>query len=263
MAKYEDYVKRELEDEIDEAAGNSVARQTEDDLPEQFKGKTAAEIARSYEELQTLQRRQANELGEHRKTIEQMVSQALDSNSQTEEPEAPLTVDDLYDDPEAAIARVVEKRTDQRVGELENKLAEVKIKEEAQALSEKHPNWLETIQTPEFQEWVAASPYRQRLAADADRYDFDAAADLLGIYNDHSGTPTPTADQELQRQRELDAAGLETGATTLDAPVETFSRAEYQMHKQLSQRGNRESELWLKQNGAAVMEAYASGNMTD
>ena len=75
MAKYEDYQQKEsIEDEI-EVAAEATATRKDTDLPEQFKDKSAADIAQSYQELKSMADRQANELGALRKTQTELTSQ--------------------------------------------------------------------------------------------------------------------------------------------------------------------------------------------
>ena len=126
MAKYEDYAARaedELQNEIDQAGAEAAARQSGDNLPDRFKGKSAEEIAQSYLELEQMASRQANDLGRMRQTVDEYVrlqsTVVEEDHSQAE----PVTVDDLYDNPEETIRKVASRATNDRIEQLEQQLA--------------------------------------------------------------------------------------------------------------------------------------------
>ena len=73
MAKYADYVKDDIDDEIIDAGQEAATRAAEETIPDRFKGKSKAEIAASYVELQALHSKQGNDLGSMRKTVDQLL----------------------------------------------------------------------------------------------------------------------------------------------------------------------------------------------
>ena len=67
-----------LTTQIDEAAQAQTAReQAADNLPERFAGKTAAEIAASYSELESAYGRQSQTLGDQRKQLDSLLQSEM------------------------------------------------------------------------------------------------------------------------------------------------------------------------------------------
>lgn len=267
MAKYADYVKKneELESEIQDAAQNSQDRQVAGnpgfELPERFKDKPLEEVAKAYVELEKAYSRQGNDLGKMRQAMDEYL--ALQSPQQSEAPtkQEPITIDSLYDDTEGAIQRGVEKYAGDRIKTLEAELARAKLETRVQSLSEKYEGWEQTVQSPEFQNWVMESSYRQRLAQAADKWDLDAAEDLLGMYNDVRGVNSTQAKAE--RDRALRDATLETGAASVPAQEQVFSRTGLTAMRVKAMQGDREAKAFLQKNAEAIAIAYESGNITD
>lgn len=262
MAKIADYIDEPstIEDEIDEAASATATREPE--LPEQFQGKTKQEIAQSYSELQRLQDRQANELGELRKTTSTLTEQLLHSPTQSAPTQEPITVDDLYADPQAVIDRAVEQRVSGKLDELEKMQRSMMAAQAFQKIEAQHPTFREDAKSPEMQNWIAESGYRQRLASAADQGDVQAAEDLLGMYYDLKGEKPPVEDPAV-RQQQLRDASLETGAAQVHTSVEKFSRSKLELARMRAKRGDREAEAYLKENRDAIYSAYEEGRIVN
>lgn len=270
MAKYEDYAPKgdELESEIKDAGDQTTDRQeaagqSEFEMPDRFKDKSTEEIAASYAELEKAYSRQGNDLGKMRSTMDEFLTL---QSAQPQAPEAPqepepITVDEFYDDPNGTIQRAVELATTDKIGALEQELAQAKLETRVGELSSKHEGWQDTVQTPEFQNWVMESPYRQRLAQAADGWDLDAAEDLLGMYGEATGAQSAAERAALDAQ--LDNATLETGSASVPAQEQTFSRSDLTNRRTRALQGDYEQTEWLKTNSDAIAIAYEQGNITD
>lgn len=262
---FNDYAKDSIDDEIAEASANQEQRQEEAQdkfhVPERFVGKSAEEIAKAYVELEKLNSRQAQELGAVRKTVADYEDLQLQMSRPPEvtEPETPVTVDDLYEDAEGAIRRVAGKETNSRIEALEKELQETKIKGRVSELSKDYPDWQETAQDPEFLNWVAEHPYRQRLAAAADQFDFDAADALFGLYSDSKRSTQGRAEREQQ----LRDATLESGSASVPEHEDSFSRYNLTEARIAAKRGDPNARKWLKDNATAIALAYEKGHITD
>lgn len=269
MAKYDDYARpkdESLDKEIDKAAKDQKKREDDGfDIPEQFKGKTAEEIAKSYVELQKLNSRQANDLGQLRKSFDTLVQSELiggQGDSTSKEPEDdPVTIDDLYEDTEKAISRVAEKTSKDRLAKLEQELQSTRLERQYNEFIGKHPDYQELAQDPEFQNWVVERPYRVRLMQQADQYDFDAADELLTFYKDFKGIKGE--EDKRQRDAELDAAELETGTPRTPNVSPKYSRSEIVMMKARANKGDNEALQWLRDNSAGIHEAYREKRFVD
>lgn len=193
---YDDYVREaaEAEDAGEEEEGAGQGHE-KFEMPEKFQGKTAEEIARSYIELQSEYGRRNNEVGSLRKLTDQLLE--LNTKEQVEQP-APkkkVSVDSLLENPDDAISEVVESNP--RLKSLEEKLIKREREDSLKAFEDKFPNWVETLNTPEFQAWIMESPVRQRMFVQADReYDYATGAELLSTYELVRGSAIKAAKQE-------------------------------------------------------------------
>ncbi len=80
----------------------------EDDLPEKYRGKTAAELARMHQEAEKLLGRQSSEVGELRKVVDSYIQTQLSQQQQQEAPQEDDDVD-FFVYPDKAVARAIER----------------------------------------------------------------------------------------------------------------------------------------------------------
>ena len=253
-----------LEQEIQDASGNAEARELaaqELTVPDKFRDKTPEDIIKSYQELEKAYGRQAQTVGHLRKAVDQML-EFNSSNSEREEPPKPLSVDDIYENPDDAVRRVVREETTGRLKEVQDELARTRRELTLKEFETRHPKWRDTVKDPEFVNWVEERPHRLRLAAAADQYDFDAAEELFSLYEDANAGRR--ASQETQRRdQQLSQAGLETGSAAPAPKGKTFSRYELMQKRIAANRGNRDAAMWLQGNADAIQRAYAEGRIVD
>jgi len=265
MANYADYVKNDIDDEIVNAAENKQARDEKGRfIPDRFKDKSAAEIAESYTELEKLNSRQAQDLGDMRKTVDQLLElQSQKPVSPEEKVTAPaLTVDDLYDDADGNIRRLAREESSDRIEALEKKLAERETNDGIAIITSKFPTWREDAQTPEFLEWVREKKSRIMLIQAADALDFDAAEELLGSYYDqHAQEPVDTVEDNTQQQ--LRDATLESGSPAPTELVDSYSRSELMEYRIAANQGSQQAQRFLAAHADAIAQAYAEGRIVD
>lgn len=289
MARYEDYIQEESESHeqvrdpqgrftkqdslIEEIKDARVQQETREEqssaIPERFQGKSAEEIANSYIELEKLSSRQANDLGAMRKQVDQLLE--LQTSLSTPQPEQstpakPVTMDDLYDDPEAVIRRVVgEALGDQskRVDSLEQTLTETTQATAMEKFESKHKDYRQIGESPEFVNWVLETPYRQRLGLAAQGGDLEAADDLLSMWKDQNNIAAQQAEDT--RQQQLRAASLESSerSGTVQTSGDTFSRSKLMELKIAAKRGDTAAAQWLASNEDAIRMAYAEHRVVD
>lgn len=267
MAKYADYVKTdEIEQEIEEAASAAEDRQEEatTTIPDRFKGKSAEEIAASYAELEKLNSRQAQDLGRLRRTVDELVALELQKSAggRDEPSTKPVTVEDLYEDPEGTVSRVVESKVSSRIEDLERELQQERLRRKQESFSAKFPNWQDDVRSPEFVDWVRESEYRTRLALDADKGDFDAAETLFGTYRDLKQARQEAQKKQQTRQR-VREVGLESSGAGAPDPIEKFSRSELMEKRIAAKRGDPSAQRWLDAKADAIAIAYAEKRISD
>ena len=198
-------------------------------IPEKFRGKSLEDVIQSYEEVEKALGRKNNEVGELRKLTDDFLKQSLQLNETDTAPAASskkIEVDDLLDDPNKAIEAALSNNP--RLQKLEQQLVEAKREEAKRGFDAKHPDGMELVQTPEFQNWVAASPTRYKLFMDANNnYDYDLADELLATYKELQGVRVEEAKgkQQAKRDKALKDAATEKGSTG-QSPKKIYRRSD-------------------------------------
>ena len=185
----------------------------EDIIPEKYKGKSVAEIARMHEEAEKLIGRQANEVGELRKLTDEILKQQL-ANTQPKQEENSTEVD-FWSDPDTYLNKKLENHPDI----LAAKQAQLQMKHQqaSETLHKKHPDMLDVVKSQDFQDWVAASKVRTQLYVAADsQFDTDAADELLSTYKALNSKKAEEGQQQAKeltasRQKQLKAATVDAG----------------------------------------------------
>lgn len=273
MAKYEDYAKKyakktdALEEQIEDAAKAEKVRaetpvENTFQMPERFKNKSAEEIARAYSELEKLNSRQSQDLGQMRSLVDQLIQQESGNPSQEQPSDEPVNFDSLYDDPEAAIQKVVAKHPAvKKLDDLERQLEEQRISASRNEFAEKHPDFQEIAQDAAFLNWVQESPTRLDLAKRADGWDLHAADALFTLYKAENKSARSSARE--QRDRKLTEATLEASVASSDPAPRSFSRSEWLQQLTRAKQGDLQAQDYINKNSAAYRKALGSGNVRD
>jgi hypothetical protein len=260
MAKFEDYLPGgnsdpaggTIEAEIGDAGQQQQARQDA--------STPAIDWQQRYTELEKLNSRQAQTLGEYRKTIDTFISNptpAPEANPQEES--GTFSLDDFYEDPNAAVLKAVESHPAIREArQLKQQMVEQERQSALDNFSSRHGDYQDIGASPEFQNWVAEQPMRMELYQRADGYDFSAADALFSLYKAEKGIA------QVNTQRAIDQASLVESSGEL-APQEAphYSRHEYITKLTRARQGDLDAEDWVKRNAAGYRMALASGNVRD
>jgi hypothetical protein len=196
----------ELEQDIVQGRPDS----TDDDLPDKFKGKTKAEIAKSYTELESLNGRQASEYGQ----LKRMSDELLNLKKQKAEPEVSVDVDTLLDDPSKTINSVVDKN--ERLMRIERQLQQDSLAKAKGRFEEKHPDWSEVMGNQDFQNWINSSQVRQSMFEAADKqYNYDVGDELFTLYKEGRQAKAQESEQNRNNRIKgnLNDAATETGVS--------------------------------------------------
>ena len=267
MAKIDDYLSQtedNIQEEITDAVVKTEERAAQDPvIPDRFQGKSVADVAQSYTELEKLYSRQAQDLGAMRGQVDELVRQSTQSAAKPEEVK-PITVDDLYDNPQETIEKIVERKLQPTIEEQTQRIRQAtQGQQRLAAIDQQYPNWRQDVTKPEFNEWVLQTNYRQRMAAAVrDQEDFDAADDLLAQYYSQT-KQAETVQKEVKREKELAAASTITGGAAYSEPRETYSRTELMDVRIRAKQGDRNADQWLRANGDAIAIAYEEGRVVD
>lgn len=202
-------------------------QQPEEVIPEKFRGKTVAEVASAYENLEKELGRKGQEIGELRSLTDEILKRDLQKQNepQVEAEEVP----DFFDDPEAAVQRIIDKNpTLQQVQEQAKAQSQ---QANQQKFAQAHPDYMDVVQDSKFQEWVQQSPIRVKLFQEANaRYDFDAGNELLTNWKERqmiSKTEEVEEAKEKTRKKGLKAGkGVSKASGESTAGKKIYRRAD-------------------------------------
>ena len=203
----------------DPATQADNSQEPEDDLPAKYKGKTPSELARMHQEAERLIGRQAQEVGESRRLLDEVIKQQLNAKQDTQ-PQAKTQEIDWYEDPaKATDSRIENNPVIQSLKQQQEEMAKAASQ---QRLQQAHPDYNEIASSDDFAEWVKASRIRTELFAKAYNFDYDSADELLSTYKALKNIKTQqvqAADDSLKkaesekRSQTLKAAAVPKGGS--------------------------------------------------
>lgn len=234
----------------DNSTSKGSAAVADDVLPAKFKGKTAAEIAEMYANLESRLGSMANDLGVQRQLTDRLLDVKRTSDLSQNDPNArqavkpkPMTTAELLDNPDVALDRVMTPRVDKVSQDITALRQEVQAARAESAFRSKHNDFETVVKDPEFISWVQASPLRLRAAGAANQGNWDVAADLLSEFKTAKPSKAvPSDDEEVQeetrparnlraaRNVSLESSNSSGGTNSVDGPTKgkgkIFSRAD-------------------------------------
>lgn len=197
------------------------------EVPEKYKGKSVAELARMHEEAQRFISKQANEVHEVRKLADDLIKRQINADKAAEPKQyegAPEV--DFFENPQEAIKRTLENTPE--IQEVRAFKKQMKAKETMSQLSQRHPDAMQVAQSPEFVEWVKGSKVRLAMFAQADsEYDLDAATELLTSFKAQKGYSTKVVQPAVSDQKQaLRAAAVDTNGSNEGSSKKIYRRAD-------------------------------------
>ncbi len=202
--------------------GDSTSNVQEDEsvLPEKLRGKSKREIAEMYQNLESMNGRMANDLGQQRSLTDRLLdlkrTDDLGRNSapQNQPKKVDISSAELLDKPTEALERFATSRESALEAKLNDRLSRLEQATVAQTFAVKHPDVQTVAKSTEFVDWVRQSPTRQRAANAAAAGDYGAADDLMTEFKGRQA-PTKKGNEEVQDEniRAARSASLESGAS--------------------------------------------------
>lgn len=208
-----------------------------DELPEEFKDKTPAQLAKMYKDAQTVIGRQGSELGDLRRVADEHIKsslKALTPKPAAAEPAKKPDDVDFFTNPTDAITRLIEAHPElQRLKGQAQESAAREIQrgreEAAVKFNTKHPDAGTILADENFRAWVTKSPLRQAMLVRAHKhYDFQAGDEVFDTWKELQAARTPAAPAEKkpapQRAAGKEAARVPSGGNA--APAENAKGGE-------------------------------------
>jgi len=230
---------------------NNEQEKPQYEIPSKFKDKGIEDIVKSYSELEKSFGRQAQELGDARKLADQLVQRELDSETKQASQQAE-SVEFDYDNPLESISKLV----DQKLQPVREKLTKADAVTAEQQLKSKHPDYIEVVNTNEFNEWVNSSNVRIDLYARANNnLDLDAADELLNNFKALNPRVEDTSKGEKQQKVQERVADMSTeSGSSGQTSTKIFKRNEI-----INLRTHDPAKYW--EMAEEIRQAYADGRV--
>ena len=231
----------------------TLEEEQEEEIPDKYRGKDLKDIVQMHQEAEKLLGRQSSEVGELRKIVDDFIrSQGQKAESPQQETVEEL---DFFEDPDKAIALAIENHPSVRQAtEASLVMKQQNILAKLQA---DHPDFIQVVQDPKFQEWKDTTSVRRDLYERADKqFDYEAANELLVLWKERQGMVKETAKvQEQDRKRQLKAASTGSTRGSSEAPSrKIYRRAD--IIKLMQTDPNRYAEL-----AEEIRNAYSEGRV--
>ena len=217
-------LKKDLADASQPATEQPKPAPAADTLPDKYKDKSTADVIDMHRNAESALGRRNNELGQYKQLTDKLLDLKRSDDLRKggaseadieEEPLPELTSTDMLDNPAESVAKVVDARLTSAERKREHREAEAAMSAATADFAEKHPDAGEIAKTPEFIEWVKASPLRRRAAVQAYNKDFTAGSDLLDEYKASLDTTgeDDVKDEEATLEAARKASTVSTGAS--------------------------------------------------
>lgn len=242
---------------------------TEEELPDKYKGKSAVEIARMHMNAEKRLSTMGNEIGSLRRQADQLLAiRPRENVSVPETPRKPVTVDEIFTDPEKAIRETlntsdVARKADEAAKRADNIERQLALRE----FASRHPSYEQDLGDEAFQEWVAGNPARVELFRRADSYDVasaDALWQMWGEYKQLNEIKEKRAAAVEKRKQALSAGRTISDAST-DSPAKgpVYSRAKLMELQTRAHQGDSAARArWNDQTFQnELLRAYSEGRV--
>ena len=250
----DDGVVQALEPSHDEQVQEANGGEQREELPEKYRGKSAADIARMHQEAEKALGRQGNEIGELRAVFDDFVQTSARNQQQPQRP--PAEEVDYFVDPKTAVDRQIESHP--VLQQAQAVAVEMQKAQGVAQLQSKHSDLTEVLSSQDFGDWVRASPVRQRLYREADQgMSVQAADELLTTFKQLRQTAQTSQDVSTQARKNA-VRGASTGSSRNNPDGQRsgriFSRAQI---RRLMKNDPEQYEAMQPQ----IMAAYAEGRV--
>jgi len=211
----------EQPDETEQAGdfkNDPVEQETQSEIPDKYRGKSAEDLVRMHQEAEKLLGRQSSEVGELRQVVDSYIQTQL-SNQQA--PQQQETVDevDFFSDPEEAVKRAIDNHP--KIREAENISKQYQKTTALSQLQKDHPDMQNILTDDKFAEWIKGSKIRTQLYVQADKqYDYEAAHELFTLWKERKQVVQQTANAEKQGRKQA-VKHASTGAATGSSETKT------------------------------------------
>lgn len=207
-----------------EATGQPVTKPTT--IPKKYEGKTVEDMIQMHQNLEKLNGRQGQELGQMRRMADEILQLKKPTTQIKEEVRQPVTVETLLNDPEKTLTDTINSSDlVRRTQAAEDRVARLESKITQESFVSKFPGFADDMQDPEFTEFVQSNPARQALGTAAAKEDYNAAAALWAMWEERKDLIGTTKDDKTQKAKVKVQSTVRPSAKTVDVAPRNWSRA--------------------------------------
>ena len=206
-------------EQSDDFDNDPVEQETQSEVPDKYKGKSAEDLVRMHQEAEKLLGRQSSEVGELRQVVDSYIQTQL-SNQQAPSQQSE-TVDDVdfFSDPEEAVKRAIDNHP--KIKEAENISKQYQKTTALSQLQQDHPDMQNILTDDKFAEWIKGSKIRTQLYVQADKqYDYEAAHELFTLWKERKQVVQQTATAEKQGRKQA-VKNASTGSASGSSETKT------------------------------------------
>jgi len=222
-----------------------------------------------YKNLESHSGRLAAQLGENKQMLNQLIlGKRNDDLRQNGGNTTPVEIKptDLLANPTEAIDRYLNAREAPMVSQLQQRLSQLEAQLGETKFASKHKDADAQTADPAFAAWVAQTPLRMRLAAEAAQNNFYSADLLLDEWNATRSSGTNSVQNSQSRAQELagkirlegNNSGSESGTGRAGSSNRTFKRSDLIALRQ-SDPDKYESPAYQRE----IVKAYQEGRVVD
>ena len=234
-----------------ESDSDPIEQTDDQDVPDKYKGKSAAELVRMHQEAEKMAGRQGNEVGELRKLVDDYIVNQTATKQPVEEEVSDM---DFLENPNASFDKKLANHPALKAAnEATKKLERMESRDRIFAT---HPDAMDIVNDTGFQEWVGKSQARTNKLQTADaEFNFDAADDLFTTWKEQQELIAQAANAaEGDRKRSL-KSGSNGSARGSGETTKKFLKRSELLHMM-----QHEPERYLANNDI-IMKAYQEGRV--
>ena len=193
----------EQPDETEQAGdfeNDPVEQETQSEIPDKYRGKSAEDLVRMHQEAEKLLGRQSSEVGELRQVVDSYIQTQLSNQQAPQQQQQEDDEVDFFVDPQSAVNRAISNHP--KIKEAEAYTQQARQQATLSQLKSNHPDMESILQDPKFAEWIKGSKVRTQLFVQADQgYDYDAAHELFSLWKERNQVVQQTANVEKQARK--------------------------------------------------------------
>ena len=225
-----------------------MVEQQEPAIPPKYRDKSTAELIAMHQDVERAFGKQGAEYGELKKVVDSYIHNQT-AEVKTEEPKQEI---DFFADPEKAVEQLIDRHP--KVVEAEKTQQSLRHQQAHQQLMQTHPDTKDIVADARFQEWIAASPVRQRDFRNADQnYDFERASELMSLWKERQQSVAQTVTNGRKQQVKAASTGNTRGSTT-PSSKQTFH------YLKLKEMQANNPKMYTALNDE-ILKAYAEGRV--